>query len=271
MKETAISAAMKRAGLNVTASALYVAAAEALRDKSMSEALRIFTKQLVAQRQLLDALALPFLQDVANDMKNKLGHSSAESQRSNAERGRGQLAGDTQRTSAASEQNGGPSLTETHAEQAAGGGGSVRPEAQSTRAAALPSISAARRAAAKRAAKAEVDVLDPIFKARRIGSTYFGNLRWRELQEIARHSSWTAAKALERSVTATENAFLCKKILDFATPADPNSKVSDIVPVSKMAAFMEEIKVEVPRFIAMAEEEHARRTLNYRELPNAQI
>jgi hypothetical protein len=249
-KETAMSAAMKRAGLNVVTSALYVAAVEALRERSLPEALRIFTKQLLAKRQLLDALALPYLQDVASDMK-KPGHSSND-----------------ETTTPAPGLSGGP-LADEAPKHAAAKDDRQPPAATQWTTAVVPPISSKRRDAAKRAARAEIDALDPIFKIRRISGTYIGNLRWRELQEIARRNSWTAAKALERGTIATENVFLCMKILNYAKPVDPDARVHNIVPPAKLVSFMNEIRIEVPQFIAKAEEEHARRTLNHREIQHA--
>ncbi|HMA75332.1 MAG TPA: hypothetical protein VKP67_28175 [Xanthobacteraceae bacterium] len=242
MTETALSSAMKRAGLNVAASALYIAAAEALCDRSLPEALRTFTKHLKDKPALLDALALPFLRDVQNDMKNKPGHDQNETQTLVAGPGRGQRLNETQAASVASVPKGGQTSGDAHASAAAAGRG-------------LAPVSAGRREAAKRAARAEVDALDPIFK-RRIGSTYVGNLKCYELQEIARNQSLTAAQALERGVIATENFFLCIRLSREAIPSSDDARVRDIVNARKFAKIFQEAQVDAAEFIAAQEKRH---------------
>ena len=133
---------------------------QALRDRSLPEALREFVKRIKDKPPLLDALALPFLQDVQNDMTNKLGHDRGETQSAHAERGRGHKAVEPQIHSAASNTKGGQKTLDAQVGGAALGGGHMRYEARAGFAPALPPVSAARCAAAKRAAKAEVEALD---------------------------------------------------------------------------------------------------------------
>jgi hypothetical protein len=66
---------------------LHDAAVDALRGRSHAQALRVFVTTLVKQRKLLDALALPYLQQVAAELKDKNSNSPGD-----------QTAGDTQLT-----------------------------------------------------------------------------------------------------------------------------------------------------------------------------
>jgi len=274
MPENTMSAAMKRAGVNINQSALYIAAVEALRDRSIGEALRVFTKRLAEKPALLDALALPFLRDVQNDIKNSPGQTADETQIAVAGRGRGQVVDDTQSSSAAPGNSGDQLLRDTQTTSVAGDGGQTAGETQSMSAAAhpLPARSPAQRDAAKRAASAEVEALDPIFKSRRIGRTYVGNLKWYELQEIARDQSWTAARMLERGQIATENFFLCVRLSKTAIPADHDALVHDVVNAKKFTAIFKAAKLDAARFIAEQEKRHVHSMLSFDRIedqPNA--
>jgi len=269
-----MSAAMKRAGVNVNQSALYMAAVEALRDRSIGEALRVFTKRLTEKPALLDALALPFLRDVQNDMRNSPDQTRGETQDAGVGRGRGQTASDIQSKPAAPDNSGDQRPSDTQGSDVAGGGGHAQDETQRAIAAAhpLPVRSPAQRDAAKRAASAEVEALDPIFKSRRIGRTYVGNLKWYELQEIARDQSWTAARMLERGQMATENFFLCVRLSKTAIPADHDALVHDVVNAKKFTAIFKAAKLDAARFIAEQEKRHVHSMLSFDRIedqPNA--
>jgi hypothetical protein len=135
-------------------------------------------------------------------------------------------------------------------------------------------VSAARRAAARRAAKAEVDALDSIFKMRRIGSTYIGNLKGYELQEIARNQAVLAAQALERGEIATQNFFLCIRLSREAIPADDAARVRDIVSAKRLAQLFKEAQVDAAEFIAAQEKRHVHSMQSFNrkvEDQNAQV
>ena len=133
--------------------------------------------------------------------------------------------------------------SETH-DGHAGGATSSKPKPKWK---APPSPTPEQRAGAAEIAKL---VTKSVFDTYRIGHQPIGNYRWRELGAVISESATQAANKLDGGFKQTVDAFLGRRVRDYARPPSDDTMVRNIVPETKLAEMIRESEAEARQVIA---------------------
>jgi hypothetical protein len=193
-------------------------ATECLKGRPFAEAEKILLAQVVSHRKLLQALVHDYLERIAYGPGDQ-----------------NQIAGDAA--------NGGQNSVESQVTSAP-----VRRV--------IPQTSPEVRAANRKIAKAASDAIGEVFEARRINGKFLGDLLWYELGSIARQNLSSAAEQFQTGMRATENAILCRNLLDHTQPADDRMKVRDVMKARDLEKMLRDAERAAPKLIAMAASHH---------------
>ena len=207
-------------------SQLVTLARKCLDGKTPHEAVNAFVRELTnrSNAHLLHALALFGLQQVAT-------------------KGVGQQLRVTQEMAADAPGASGHTASETHGGHA-GGATSSKPKPKWK---APPSPTPEQRAGAAEIAKL---VTKSVFDTYRIGHQPIGNYRWRELGAVISESATQAANKLDGGFKQTVDAFLGRRVRDYARPPSDDTMVRNIVPETKLAEMIRESEAEARQVIA---------------------
>lgn len=218
--ETAISSAMRKAGFQSGPSALYVAASEALRGATLEQALSRFVATIAADRELLDALAMQYLQIVQSDMRGKNSTEAEAQMRSDRQIRLGSVSAETQadgrpRKKVAATSPAGQLAVPSAPDQSRGGSDiTFRHPSRPALSITIPVPAPKRGFAERRALKDRVGV--SIFDTIKLrDGTPVGDLRWSQLDRFIANNS--------------REASLLRLIRDYGRPADPNARIRDVV------------------------------------------
>jgi len=207
-------------------SQLVTLARKCLDGKTPHEAVNAFVRELTnrSNAHLLHALALFGLQQVAT-------------------KGIGQRGDDTHAMAADAPGASGHTASETHGGHA-GGATSSKPKSKWK---APPSPTPEQRAGAAEIAKL---VTKSVFDTYRIGHQPIGNLKWRELSAVITESATQAANKLDGGFKQTVDAFLGRRVRDYARPPTDDTMVRNMVPEPKLTEMIRESEAEARQVIA---------------------
>ena len=223
-------------------SQLVTLARKCLDGKTPHEAVNAFVRELTnrSNAHLMHALALFGLQQVATKgvgQQRRVTHSKV------ADAGIGHRDDDTHEMAADAPGASGHTASETHGGHA-GGATSSKPKSKWK---APPSPTPEQRAGAAEIAKL---VTKSVFDTYRIGHQPIGNLKWRELSAVITESATQAANKLDGGFKQTVDAFLGRRVRDYARPPTDDTMVRNMVPEPKLTEMIRESEAEARQVIA---------------------